>query len=83
MATTATESNGNFTIDRIVPGSGSTLKQINTGDFTDVNDTDGTDNGTDLNTIDVNLSGGDTTGLEFVDKMGSEAPSVSPSGAYS
>ena len=65
-ATTATDSNGDFTIDGVVPGSGFTLKQIDSG---------GTDNGTDLTTISLDLSGSDITGLVSVDEIGCDQAS--------
>ena len=76
IATAQTDAEENFEFTGVPPASGYTVFQINNTDFVDVDDTDGTENGTDLTTILVDASCGDVIGLEFVGEVGSEAPSL-------
>ncbi len=69
IATTTTDSNGNYSFTDLAPGSYE-VKETNLSDYIDVSDSDGTGSN-DINTIDVSLSPGETaSGNDFVDERG-------------
>jgi len=83
IATTLTDSDGTFEFDGLVPnepGSPYKVLQENKPGFTDVDDSDGTENGTTLSEIAVDLSTGTQTpeDLFFVDAEPTPSPTRNP-----